>query len=384
MRLLSLPIVTLHLLQGSLTAQSAVPSVFLTRLGNDTVMLERFTLGRDRVDGTVVLLAPRVRIVQYGAMIAANGRITGIDVTNRPGVPGSQPTVRWQARLADTTITLINQRANGTTDTATFAVRQPSLPFLQLSLGLYQAAVNQIRGMSRDSVPFDMYSFGVRQPTATYIARRGRDTLAVGYFGDPMYVAVDAEGRIRGLNGMRTTQKFLAQPAPTLDFDAVTEQFVARERAGVVAGMPSPRDTARATLGSAEVWIDYGRPAKRGRRILGEVVPFDQVWRTGANAATQLTTSVDLRVGDATIPAGRYTLWTLPTAQGATLIVNRQTGQWGTQYDVAQDLVRVPLVRETLAESVERFTISVTSMGQGGELRFDWDRTRWRLPFTMR
>jgi hypothetical protein len=206
----------------------------------------------------------------------------------------------------------------------------------------------------------------------------------VGYFGDPMYVAVDAEGRIRGLNGMRTTQKFLAQPAPTLDFDAVTEQFVARERAGVVAGMPSPRDTARATLGSAEVWIDYGRPAKRGRRILGEVVPFDQVWRTGANAATQLTTSVDLRVGDATIPAGRYTLWTLPTAQGATLIVNRQTGQWGTQYDVAQDLVRVPLVRETLAESVERFTISVTSMGQGGELRFDWDRTRWRLPFTMR
>jgi hypothetical protein len=89
-------------------------------------------------------------------------------------------------------------------------------------------------------------------------------------------------------------------------------------------------------------------------------------------------------VGDATIPAGRYTLWTLPSARGATLIVNRQTGQWGTQYDVAQDLVRVPLVRETLAESVERFTISVTSMGQGGELRFDWDRTRWRLPFTMR
>jgi hypothetical protein len=292
--------------------------------------------------------------------------------------------VGWQASLADTMVTLISRRANGTSDTAAFAVRQPSFPFLQLSLGLYQAAVNQIRTMSRDSVPLDMYSFGVRQPTATYIAQRGRDSLAIGYFGDPMYVAVDAEGRIRGLNGIRTTQKFLAQPVPGLDLDAVTELFVARERAGVVAGVPSPRDTARADVGRAALWIDYGRPVKRGRRILGEIVPFNQVWRTGANAATQLNTGVDLRVGEMVIPAGRYTLWTLPTSRGATLIVNRQTGQWGTQYDATQDLVRVPLRTEQLPESVERFTISIASEGQGGEIRFDWDRTRWRLPFTVK
>lgn len=383
MRVALLAIVAL-MSQKSLVAQSPAPSAFLTRLGNDTVMMERFTMSRDRIDGTVVLLAPRVRLVQYSARLAPDGRITGIEVTNRPGVEGSQPTVGWQANLADTTVTLISRRPNGTTDTATFAVRQLSFPFLQLSLGLYQAAVNQIRTMSRDSVPFDMYSFGVRQATATYIARRGRDSLAIGYFGDPMYVSVDAEGRIRGLNGIRTTQKFLAQPVPNLDLEAVTARFVARERAGVVAGTPSPRDTARADVGSAALWIDYGRPAKRGRRILGEIVPFDQVWRTGANAATQLNTDAELRVGEVSIPAGRYTLWTLPTREGATLIVNRQTGQWGTQYDAGQDLVRVPLLTERLPESVERFTISIAPMGQGGEVRFDWDRTRWRLPFTVK
>ena len=384
MRVAVLAIVALILSQESLAAQSPSASAFVTRLGNDTVMLERFTMGRDRIEGTVVLLVPRVRLVQYSARLAPNGRITGIEVTNRPGLEGSQPSVGWRASLADTTVTLISRRPNGTTDTATFAVRQPSFPFLQLSLGLYQAAVNQIRTMSRDSVPLDMYSFGVRQPTPTYIARRGRDSLAIGYFGDPMYVSVDAEGRIRGLNGIRTTQKFLAQPVPGLDLEAVTERFVARERAGVVAGAPSPRDTARADVSSAALWIDYGRPAKRGRRILGEIVPFDQVWRTGANAATQLNTAADLRVGEVVIPAGRYTLWTLPTGRGATLIVNRQTGQWGTQYDATQDLVRVPLLTEQLPESVERFTISIAPEGQGGEVRFDWDRTRWRLPFTVK
>jgi hypothetical protein len=384
MRVASLAIVTLLLSSESLAAQSLSTRAFITRLGDDTVMLERFAVGGDRIDGTLVVLVPRVRLVQYRARLAPDGRISGIEVTNRPGLEGSQPTVGWQASRANTTVTLISRRANGTTDTAAFTVRQLSFPFLQLSLGLYQAAVNQIRTMGRDSVPLDMYSFGVRQPTATYIARRGRDSLAIGYFGDPMYVSVDAQGWIRGLNGIRTTQKFLAQPVPDLDLEAVTERFVARERAGVVAGAPSPRDTARADLGSAALWIDYGRPAKRGRRILGEIVPYDQVWRTGANAATQIHTAADLRVGEVIIPAGRYTLWTLPTRQGATLIINRQTGQWGTQYDPAQDLVRAPLLTAQLPESVERFTISIAPEGQGGEIRFDWDRTRWRLPFTVK
>jgi hypothetical protein len=117
-------------------------------------------------------------------------------------------------------------------------------------------------------------------------------------------------------------------------------------------------------VGSAALWIDYGRPAKRGRRILGEIVPYDQVWRTGANAATQIHTAADLRVGDVILPAGRYTLWTLPTRQGATLIINRQTGQWGTQYDPAQDLVRALLLTAQLPESVERFTISIAPEGR--------------------
>ena len=170
----------------------------------------------------------------------------------------------------------------------------------------------------------------------------------------------------------------------TLDLDRVSESFVAREKAGQVAGAMSPRDTARVVLAAPTIWVDYGRPTKRGREILGTVVPWNEVWRTGANSATQLNTTADLRVGDAVIPAGKYTLWTLPTPTGTKLIVNRQTGQWGTEYDAAKDLIRLDLRTEQLAEPVERFTITVVSLGAGGEIRFDWDRIRWVLPFTVR
>jgi hypothetical protein len=322
-----------------------------------------------------------VRLFEYSAALGPGGQITDIQVTIRPGLAGSQPTVGWEARLRNGQLTVVNRR--DTVDSATFAVQRASIPFLQLSLGLYQAAVQRALHIGGDSIPFDMYGFGARQPTATYVARRGSDSLEIGYFGDPMYVAVGADGRVRGLNGMRTTQKFIAEPVASLDLEGVAEQFIARERAGAIAGPASPRDTARASVGGASLIVDYGRPSRRGRRIFGEVVPFDQVWRTGANAATQFSTDLDLLVGGTRIAAGRYTFWTLPTAQGATLIINRQTGQWGTQYDPAMDVVRLPMRVEPLAEEVERFTIGIASTAAGGELRFDWDRTRWSLRFAV-
>src|SRR5690606_9420486 len=127
----------------------------VTRLGRDTVMLERYTLGQDRLEGTLVQLMPRVRIIEYAATLQPDGQVNGIDVEIRPGLPGSEPTVGWKARLRDGRLTMINRR--DVVDTNTFAVRSPSVPFLQLSLGLYQVAVNQARGHAGDSIAFDMY-----------------------------------------------------------------------------------------------------------------------------------------------------------------------------------------------------------------------------------
>jgi hypothetical protein len=110
-------------------------------------------------------------------------------------------------------------------------------------------------------------------------------------------------------------------------------------------------------------------------------VPWNTVWRTGANAATQLNTSTDLTIGGATVPAGKYTLWTLPTQKGWKVIVNKQTGQWGTEYDAQQDLARVDAKVETLATPVEQMVIAFEpGSGTPTALTISWDRTKVSVP----
>ncbi|MDF1505825.1 DUF2911 domain-containing protein, partial [Roseisolibacter sp. H3M3-2] len=147
----------------------------------------------------------------------------------------------------------------------------------------------------------------------------------------------------------------------------------------------SVRDTVRARVDAAALTVDYGRPLARGRTLLGGVVPYGRVWRTGANAATQLTTSAPITLAGVAVPAGTYTLWTLPRADGVTLIVNRQAGQWGTGYGPAHDLGRGAMTADTLAAPVERFTIAIDAAdARRGTLSMAWGPFRWTAPIAAR
>jgi hypothetical protein len=147
----------------------------------------------------------------------------------------------------------------------------------------------------------------------------------------------------------------------------------------------SPRDTAEARIAGARILVDYGRPSMRGRTIFGELVPFGRVWRTGANAATTLVTEADLEIGTQQVPRGTYTLYTLPGADQWLLIVNRQTGQWGTEYNESQDLARIPMQRTALPRDVEQFTIAIEPTGgDRGRLVISWERTQVQVPLRVR
>jgi hypothetical protein len=139
----------------------------------------------------------------------------------------------------------------------------------------------------------------------------------------------------------------------------------------------SPPGTATLTFADGNtVTIDYSRPSMRSRKIYGGLVPYDQVWRTGANAATSLKTSVDLSIGGTTVPKGSYTLYSLPGANGWQLIVNKQTGQWGTEYSQAQDLARIPMKVTQRSSGLELFTISFDKVGgDAGTLKLEWENT---------
>ena len=141
---------------------------------------------------------------------------------------------------------------------------------------------------------------------------------------------------------------------------------------------PSPAASASCDLGSGKtIKTAYSSPRMKGRKIYGGLVPFGEVWRTGANEATTFVTSSDLNVGGKTVPAGSYTIFTVPAADKWTLIVNKKTGEWGIPYTYESDeLARVDMKVSKLPSPLENFTIGYAKSGSACTLQIDWDTTR--------
>lgn len=152
-------------------------------------------------------------------------------------------------------------------------------------------------------------------------------------------------------------------------------------------GRLSPHESNSATIAGATIKITYGRPYMRGRKIFGGLVPFGEIWMPGADEATILQTSKALQFASASavVPAGSYSLYTLPSEKGWQLIINRQTGQWHTEYDPSQDLTRVPMQEEKLSAPVEQLLIhAVPRPDGGGAIEIQWERTGELAPFTVK
>ena len=135
----------------------------------------------------------------------------------------------------------------------------------------------------------------------------------------------------------------------------------------------SPPAKAAVKLSDASITIDYCAPSIHGRTIFGGLVPYGKVWRTGANAATTLKTTGSLQIGDLKVPAGTYTLYSLPSQSGWKLIVSKQTGQWGTVYNEGQDLGRTAMKVGSNPSPVDTFAISFEkTTGDATELHLKW------------
>ena len=145
-----------------------------------------------------------------------------------------------------------------------------------------------------------------------------------------------------------------------------------------------PHETGSQIVDGATITITYGRPSTRGRAIFGMLIPYEQVWMPGADESTILQTSADLQIGTVRLPAGSYSLYTLPSASTWKLIVNKQTGQSHTEYHAEQDFARVDVRIDRLTEPIEQLTISTVPRAEhGGELRIEWAALRAAVPFTV-
>jgi hypothetical protein len=344
--------------------------------------VEVLTRTDSTIVGSILDRTPATYQIDYMAKLDASGRIASLDATlHSPGAAADDPSTRTVSlELSDGSA---NIRRTGGPNEGSATIDAPENTILTLGRSIHEVFVlEQIdrQVQAGEGVLLLGPTSAAARATATRIVTA--DTISVDYFGNPKYAWFTRRGmhKLLGASGARTTNKVEVRPTGVLDLAALGARWAAMDATGQGIGAPSPRETVAATLGDAAIEIDYSRPAKRGRDIWGALVPFGSVWRTGANAATGFTTSADLLIGDVSVPAGSYTLWSLFEEGAQYLIVNSETGQWGTAYDSSNDFARIPLGAAAADEPSERFTISVDARGEGaggGVLSMTWDRTRY-------
>ena len=175
-------------------------------------------------------------------------------------------------------------------------------------------------------------------------------------------------------------RKFFLAVGSLLLLCGITWQLTAQQK------RVSPHEQASISIGGKKITIDYGRPYMRGRKIMGGLVPYGEVWRTGADEATKLTTEADLEIAGLKVPKGSYGLFTLPSEKGWKLVVNKVADQWGAfKYDQGQDFGRVDTTMKMAGAPLEQLTISFSQAGQNqGTLTMAWETTVVSVPFTVR
>lgn len=361
-------------------------STFVVTLGRDTTSIERVTRTATRLEVEQVTRAPRVLMRRYRYGLDGRGRIQDYSiVVTAPGAAPDAPPVQKidGRRTRDSVITEIRTPSGSRTQRA--AVPADAVLVSAASpFPTYELAMMELARSKRDSLRTTMYFIGAGNADWISLRRTGRDSIDVlTYHEDHFRMRAGADGRLLGALPISGTGKYSAKRVENLDFEGTTAAWVAAEKSAGAMGALSVRDTVTATIGAASLWVDYGRPAKRGRVVFGGVVPFGELWRTGANAATQLRTDQALDFGGTVLPSGTYTLWTLPSPGGWKLVVNSETGQWGTEHKPEKDLFKLDMKVETLPEVVERFTIGIEPTADGGVLRMDWDTTRASIAFKV-
>jgi hypothetical protein len=372
---------------------------FLTMLGRDTISIESISRQGNTLTSDEVDRFPSVRMRHTVVDLNDDGSIRHLVMDiHTPSEPSGQRDRRVVADVAgnkvhlsktDSTGTVNRDFATGGSIVVAHVPQMYSLYELYFAAALKQAAASklaagkpvQLRQFYIDR-EFDRFPLG--QATVNPLDR-GNLEVTHDWLSGTGEAMMDSAGNMLSYSGARTTYdvRVMRLAAPP-DVKGIADRFEAKEtQAGNVRSL-SVRDTTRAQIGNSVFTVDYGRPLVRGRTLLGDVIAYDRVWRTGANAATQFTTSTPIRLAGMPVPAGSYTLFTAPHTNGVDLIVNKQTGEWGTEYNRSLNLGIAKISSEVATATVEEFTISIIpSDNRHGTLVLEWGSFRWIAPIEV-
>ena len=376
----NLVLVVLLLLTLSIHAQrDRVDSGYIIyTLGMDTSMAGRYQLRYDLFEITLVSRPP-VTVTKVRGRLFANGELQSADgFAFKPGPQGDTVLVSYRLYVRNDS-TYIDQKRDTVTTTQRFAgrgmINNSMGPFFRFLIPFWTHYGPQKVG---DSVIRRHHTLGTSKDFV--IKRVERDLLQAGStVTGKINIHLNHLGRVRLIDGMGSSSNSIGHLLPQFDLDGLVNRFLQQEQRGIGTAPVNKPDSVIAKVGNANIKIYYSRPLARGRTIFGSVVPYERFWRTGANASTRFVTDQPLTFPhNKVLPAGSYSLWTFPSKNGWTLMFNSQANVWGTEYNPAFDVLKVPMQVTPMTEHVEMMTIAVEPEGR---LHVMWEKTRASVNF---
>ncbi len=373
-----LPILLLLIVLEGITQKTAMNKGYLIySIGTDTTMVGYYQLDKNDFEFKV-MARPNLHVNLTKGSFYPNGELKeSTGYSYKPTMAGEGKRMVDYQIYTDDTATHMKRIQDGKETVQLYpgkgmvanAIGSPFLFLLPLMVNYAPKGIGEIR---------EGFHFVLGKPRKFTIKRIDAHTLemgsqVMGYFK----VHLDERNKLKMIDGIGSSWNVIGTPYDSLDFDSYVNRFVAKEEKTPLATL-STKDSIVKMIGGVNMRIDYSRPTMRGRVIFGGIVPWGRVWRTGANEPTKLYIDKPIYFGEKELPAGLYSLFTLPSKEGWMLIVNKQTDMWGTDHDATYDLMRIPMTVASLDSPVELMTIELTEQPS---INIIWESTKASISF---
>lgn len=369
-------------------AQGAHPfkGSLIYTLGRDTSDIGNFELDGNQFKLTVVAMGPTLVVDKMAGTVFPDGELKSLSgYSYIPAKATDSITYRYQLKYERDSTVIETQRAGKT--------GRRAYP------GKIMVA-NSIGGDAIVFIPVVLSSFAPRQIGDSLLSHhivfnsaRKFNLKRIGArqltWGSPVMgmfrAGLDASGNTLSVDGIGTSFNIIGKAGPYLNIDSVISSNIRLQQAHPKLAVINRLDSVKATIGQTNIRVVYSRPSVRDRGIFGAVVPWGRVWRTGADAATRILISKPLYFQGQELPAGEYSIFTLPTPGHWTIIFNKKANIWGTEYDAQYDILKLPMQVTSLPELTEMLTIELLpTENNGGTLTVTWEHTKASLNFTTK
>ncbi|SDF59356.1 DUF2911 domain-containing protein [Chitinophaga filiformis] len=379
---MKLPLIIIMCFSLRAVAQQPYTASFIAKLGTDTVIVETYNMMHDHLYGKAFLRYPEDRIgvfnfhfhpdgsIQHYSMSYMKPDSSYVTSSGTEGMICENDTCTWFAGWAGLESEYVNKRA----------VRH--IDFIggwTPTLSLVEWNCMRLMHSGKQNLPITLVNdyIGTRDVSLT---KGNNDTLI---FGGPFleYAKIKAtnEGRIMSYDGIGTPWNYIVSKHAPIDVDEAAKRMSKTHKIGI----PSPQAQVHFSFGKDTIRLRYGRPFKRGRVIFGGIVPYDSIWRTGANDPTEIDLPFDIQFGQTIVPKGKYSIYSIPRKGAWTLIFNTDLQQWPTDPNRSKDLALIPMKWRIPRQQTDQFTIDIEVLNDGGVIKFTWDQTEAFAPFRI-